>query len=116
MVDPYLAITHGPPIGVPTKEKRIVTSHARSSEDTTLDLPSNERERQLIVRDAMLCALEDAGGTLDIGALAKKAGLSKLMCCVNAKQWPSYFTIDYSERQHNVLAIRLHPHLQKVSA
>jgi hypothetical protein len=89
-----------------------MSANADYHDDNTVELPANERNRKLIVRDAMLCALEDAGGKLDIGTLARRSGLSKLMCGVNAKQWPSYFTIDYSEDQHNVLAIRLHKHLQ----
>lgn len=73
-----------------------------------------DRERALIVRDHLLCVLEDAGAPLAPRELASRAGRGPQAVVMHARRWPAYFEVEeeYQEGK-NQRAVRIgrHRHL-----
>jgi len=70
------------------------------------------RDREVALRDALLCALQDAKRPMTPKELSVAAKLSRCMVSTVAGKWPRYFAVDYRPRDRSVLLINLHKHLR----
>jgi hypothetical protein len=68
-----------------------------------------------IVRDAILCALQDAGQPLTPKQVARKTQINVSYICLWAKRWKAYFTTECDREQGRgyIKSIDLHPHLKQ---
>lgn len=78
-------------------------------------IPDRDRRRQ--TRDAVLCALEDAGQAMAPKAIAKATGLGLQALIMSAKNHPAYFVVQIDQDDGKLVAsIDLHPDLRKRTA
>ncbi len=82
------------------------------SQDYEWGAKNSARDRVRMSRDRILCALEDAGGSLTPQELARRLGLGVSNVITQASRWPAYFEIATErDNKRKTLAVGLHRHL-----